>query len=488
MNRDIVAPQWKSAWLLCVVIALVSCGGSDSTTVEGHTNPDHDHAHAFVDDGGVYEGTAHERMSAEIQDMLADKLRAQREAAGMPFKVDLSPYDVQYGDGPVLTRSGHFEMTVKSDAYPLIPVQIVQQIQTFPAYGAGFNFTDITIYQTAAGQIQLRNNTPRAFRQMLWRKASGAMLAMDFGTQTVLPFSTNTLNGAGLVGTERFYDTAPLFRASYYFQTNLKEPDGCVGVTVKCERKGTATEQRQLENSLAAMKLAYNTYGLSTWGSERARHSSCLSGGSYSSQCGSMGGDTELYMWTQIAKMALHPRGSSGLGFLVNYGNILGLASVGGNSGIARFTPPYHRDLNVVHHEIAHNFGYDHNSAMTYGFSEDLKNRLLSSKTINPFTTEYLPKRAVVATPTNTPNTWVVSVLAAQGEASKPMRFMMLAREQGFVAEIGRIHGNAQQFVLKLAKKPVNPFAIRVYPDADPNPTVSKQPTHLVGSVLLSPL
>ncbi|MEY4507143.1 MAG: hypothetical protein RL297_1721 [Pseudomonadota bacterium] len=487
MNLHTTAAQWKAALLLCLVATLVACGGGESTTLEATPNTELGHEHAFVDGGGVYEATAQERMSAEIQDMLADKLQAQREAASTPFKVDLSPYAVQYADGPVLTQSGHFEMAVKSDAYPLIPVQIVQQVQTFPAYGASFNFTNITIYRTAAGAIQLRNNTPRAFRQMLWRKANGAMLAMDFGAQTVLPFSTNTLNGDGLAGTERFYDTAPLFRANYHFQSNLREPNGCAGVSY-CARKGTTAEQRRLENSLAAMKLAYNTYGLASWGSERARSSSCLSGGSYSTQCGSMGGNTELYMWTQIAKMALHPRGSSGLGFLVNYGNTVGLATVGGSGGFARFAPPRHGDLNVVHHEIAHNYGYDHNSAMTYGFSEDLANRLLSSKTINPFTTEYLPKRAVVATPTNTPNTWVISVLAAQAEASKPMRFMMLARERGFMAETGRIEGNTQQFVLKLTKKPTNPFAIRIYPDADPNPTVSKQPSHLVGSVLLSPL
>lgn len=37
-----------------------------------------------------------------------------------------------------------------------------------------------------------------------------------------------------------------------------------------------------------------------------------------------------------------------------------------------------------INSAIGHNYGYEHYSAVTHGFSEDLQNRLLSSKTIWP--------------------------------------------------------------------------------------------------------
>ncbi len=464
--------------LASVGAALVACGSGVADVATTPSTASVTPADGHVDDGGVETLTQAEQISANIQDVLADRLQATRAAANFSATVDLSQQTVSYEGLPVLNRPNYFEVQASASAYRLVSAQLSESQQNYPADGTNFGFTDIRIIKAATGKIQLINNTPRTFRQILLRKVTGAMLALDFGSSTVLPFSTNTVVADALIGTEVFYETASLFRsAGYRFDASLNEVNGCDGVTTQCVRKGTATEKRRLENTLARMKLAYNTYGMYDWGSQFAR--SACPGSGYITACSSMGGDYELYMWAQLGKMALHPRGVSLLGYLINYGGTIGQATVGGNPGWMRFTPSAAGTLDTVHHESGHNYGYGHESGLTYGISNDYINRNLQS--ISNFHIEALPQRAVVATPTTEANTWVISVLTQQAQISRTLRFQLVAREQGFAVKIGRIEGNNNQFVLKITTKPANPIAIKVYSD---NTRVNE----ILGSVVLQAL
>lgn len=374
-----------------------------------------------------------------------------------------SATEVNFSGLPVLTRTNNFEITASAEAYPVVQAQASGAVQSFPADGVTFGFDDIRLTGSAAAGIQLANNTPRTFRQMLWRKSNGALIALDFGAQTIAPFSTTTVQAAGLTGDETFLETAGLFRPrGYRVATDIADSTGCTS-GARCPRRGNARERRAFERELARMKMVYNTFGISQWASDFAKSPGGCLRSSYAAACATMGGDAELYMLTQIGRMSLHPRGVSSLGVMVNSGAVLGVAA-GCDGGYLRIKSDVilNSDLNAVHHESAHNYCYGHETGMTYGMSESIATQL---RTV-VLNAEALPQRVVVATPTNDPNTWAISVLSRQEEAARPMRFMFQAMEDGFSVGVGQVQGNTRQFFLRTNTKPVNAFAIKAIPDA----------------------